>query len=324
MSQTDLDLFKQLNAEYESKPLVAKARGLVSSSLTEQAETRAEMLERRIGIRGKRVLDIGCGRGQLARVLTEQYDCEYVGVDIKQYESWAEIRAKGADLRVHDITLLDNEDLGSFERIVSFAVFEHVERPYEGIEAIASLLGPDGIAYMSANLYRGPKASHRYREVYFPFPHLLFDDQVFLDFYAESGGRSRPAWVNKLTAAQYREKVRDIGLSIVEEWASTTPLDEDFFERFSDVLGKYPRADLETDFIHLILGSRTSTGNPATPADTSGEPQTISQLLEEVRSLKAQIEQYEESTAWKLTAPLRMVGDMSPKVRRLARRVVNR
>lgn len=323
MANADLELFKQLNAEYESKPLVAKARGLESASLTDQAETRAAMLERRIGIRGKRVLDIGCGRGQLANVLTEQYDCEYVGVDITSYPSWPEVQAKGADLRVHDITLLDNDELGTFERIISFAVFEHVERPYEGIEAIGSLLGPDGLAYMSANLYRGPKASHRYREVYFPFPHLLFDDEVFLDFYREFGGKSRPAWVNKLTAAQYREKVRDVGLSIVEEWASTTPLDEEFYERFVDVLGKYPKVDLETDFIHLILRSSITTESSAT-TQQPGEPQTITQLLEEVRSLKARIKQIEESTSWKLTKPVRKFGDQSPAVRKLIRRGLRR
>ena len=34
-----------------------------------------------------------------------------------------------------------------------------------------------GLAWIKAN--RGPKASHRYRWVNFPWPHLLFTDEVF-------------------------------------------------------------------------------------------------------------------------------------------------
>lgn len=55
---------------------------------------------------------------------------------------------------------------------------------------------------LSANLYRGPQASHRYREVFFPWPHLLFEDGVFEAYYRHIGMRpARPAWFNRLTAA---------------------------------------------------------------------------------------------------------------------------
>jgi hypothetical protein len=32
-----------------------------------------------------------------------------------------------------------------------------------------------------------------------------------------------------------------------------TPLDEAFYARFSDILGRYPRWDLERDFFHVVL-----------------------------------------------------------------------
>lgn len=269
----DLDLFRQLNAEYRDRPLVASPRRTTPVSLDRQAKRRAENLDRRLGLRGKRVLEIGCGRGQLSAVLAQDYDCEVVGVDIVEYESWAELASSpGVTLLVHDVTSESNESLGKFDRILSLAVFEHVRRPYEGLDAIAELLGPDGRAYVSANLYRGPKASHRYREVYFPFPHLLFDDDVFAQFYAPTRHRhTGPAWVNKLTAAQYRERVRSIGLAIEQEWTDRTPLDREFYERFSDKLARYPIEDLETDFIHLVLGHAGCAADASWSIDTALE-----------------------------------------------------
>lgn len=87
------------------------------------------------------------------------------------------------------------------------------------------LLVPGGNLLLSANLYRGPKASHRYREIFFPWPHLLFSDEVIDDFYrnhlkmipegetwlseesVEPSYRDQElwgsAWVNQLSIADY-------------------------------------------------------------------------------------------------------------------------
>jgi SAM-dependent methyltransferase len=254
----DIDLFRALNAEYADKRLVPAPRQTTQRSLHEQAVKRAKWVDRRLKLRGKRVLEIGAGRGHFCDVLAADYGCEVVGVDIAEYDTWSEFDPR-RDLRVFDITTEDLTPLGTFDRIVSFAVFEHVERPYEGLRAMYDLLRPDGVAYMSANLYRGPTASHRYRQVYFPFPHLLFDDEVFAEFYEATGFPHRSAaWVNKLTAAQYRERVRDLGFDITEQWTDVKPLDHGFYERFSDVLGRYPIDDLETDFLHLVLTKRAA------------------------------------------------------------------
>lgn len=249
----DIALFRKLNEEYADNRLVPAPRRTTGDALQRQAISRAKWVDRRLQLRGQRVLEIGAGRGHFCDVLASDYDCEVVGVDITRYETWSEFTS-GCDLRVHDVTEQELASLGTFDRIVSFAVFEHIERPYEGLAAMHELLRPGGKAYFSANLYRGPKASHRYREVYFPFPHLLFDDEVFAEFYESTRFSHRaPAWVNRLTAAQYREKVAELEFTVVEQWTDRTPLDRDFFERFRDVLGRYPVDDLETDFLHLVL-----------------------------------------------------------------------
>ncbi len=228
----DIELFRSLNNEYRDRRLVPAPRTTNQQSLTAQALTRASGMDRRIGLRGNRVLEIGAGRGHFCDVLASDYGCDVVGVDIVEYETWQEF-GSSCQLLVHDITRDELTSLGTFDRIVSFGVFEHVERPYEGLAAMHRLLRPGGVAYLSANLYRGPKASHRYREVFFPFPHLLFDDDVFAQFYETTTRPHRSAaWVNRLTAAQYREKVRELGFHIRQEWSDRTVLDNEFYDRF--------------------------------------------------------------------------------------------
>lgn len=98
-------------------------------------------------------------------------------------------------------------------------------------------------------------ASHRYREIFFPWPHLLFEDYVFSQFYSEQYGRQgvKPAKINKLTHLHYIEKIHQLGFEIVECKYVGKHFDEDFYYCFEEKLGLYPKCDLEKDFINLHL-----------------------------------------------------------------------
>ena len=296
----DLDLFTALNEEYAPEPIVKAPRSHDDRTLEAQAQRRARSLDDRFGLRGKRVLEIGCGAGHLCSLLRDHLDCDVVGVDIETYKQWEDFMASGVDLRVHDVTLGDNGDLGQFDRIYSYAVWEHMERPLEGIDALRDLLTDDGQAYLAANLYRGQTASHRYRQIHFPWPHLLFTDEVFEQYYESQGlNPKRPAWVNKLTAAQYRERFQQNGLSILKEWA-TTRTDAEFAQRFEDKLGRYPTSDLELDFLHVILGKDDAPG---------------ASLEARVAELEAELHQMQTATFWRASAPLRAALDRQPALR---------
>jgi hypothetical protein len=96
-------------------------------------------------------------------------------------------------------------------------------------------------------------ASHRYREVFFPWPHLLFTDDVFREFYARKGlPPAGPSWVNRLTWAEYEGLFRRVGFRLRSMRFTERPLDEAFYERFEGVLGRYPRWDLTKDFFHVV------------------------------------------------------------------------
>lgn len=252
----DRHLFATLNEIYADTPLVPQPREISPRSLFAQADYRIDYLQKIFGhMDGARCLEVGCGRGETAVRLAERCGCQVDGVDIHDYAEWPERQRASVRLHAVDLTAQSPFPPDNFDYIISFAVLEHVQKPLAMLEAMYALLKPGGHIYLTANLYRGPMASHRYREVYFPWPHLLFEDEVFMRFYQERDGRRgvTPAWVNKLTHLHYLDKVRDLGFEISKCTYSTKPFDTDFYECFAEKLDRYPKGDLEKDFINLKL-----------------------------------------------------------------------
>jgi len=100
---------------------------------------------------GMRVLDIGCGWGGLAITLARDYGVSVLGVTLsKEQHALATERVQQAGLSdLIVIGLMDYRDVqGTFDRIVSVGMFEHVGLPgydtYFG--AIHDLLAPRGVA----------------------------------------------------------------------------------------------------------------------------------------------------------------------------------
>ena len=257
----DLALFMELNEQYSQNSAALEHAKIIKEKDNDpllDAATRIIHVNDVLKFEsGMRVLEVGCGKGHLSLILKRDYGCDVVGVDIRAYPDWEGLTKEGLDLRIHDISQADNAELGTFDRIVALAVWEHMEHPYAALTAVKDLLrsGGEGLAYIVTNLYRGPKASHRYRDVYFPWPHLLFEDEVFVRFF-ETRGRNkvRASWVNKLTVSHYETYLRQLDFDVVRQWTTGTPIDEEFYQRFIDKLGRYPRFDLENDFLHMILG----------------------------------------------------------------------
>jgi SAM-dependent methyltransferase len=254
----DLDLFERLNEEYASTPLVRAAPKLDPKSRMRRARRKLRQIAADVDLEGKRVLELGCAHGQLTRLLTKKGGArEAIGVDVVPSPTWEELKRKRVHFHVADLASEDLLSPGSVDVIVSNSVFEHVRRPLPMLDAIARLLGAGGQAWLMFNLHRGPKASHRYREVFFPWPHLLFEPAVCAAYYRKHHGVDQTfAWVNRLTAAEYMQACLATGLHVVKHERSTTPIDVPFYRRFADKLGRYPALDLETDFMLLVLKKR--------------------------------------------------------------------
>ena len=108
----------------------------------ERGERYAALLERLIGIRGKRVLEIGCHLGDTTKVMAEKYDCEVIGVDVSQHPNWPELSSHPKITLIQADISKGHADLeaDSFDRIVSFVVWEHIRHPYSALKQCQLLL----------------------------------------------------------------------------------------------------------------------------------------------------------------------------------------
>ena len=99
---------------------------------------------------GQRVLDIGCGWGGLALYLNRVADVDVLGVTLST-EQVELARERAATAGVADrvkFELMDYRDVtGSFDRIVSVGMFEHVGPPFYRafFRKCRELLAPDGV-----------------------------------------------------------------------------------------------------------------------------------------------------------------------------------
>ena len=250
----DLKMLESLNEEYRSKPFAPDAPGYDQPAREDRARRRLLDLHHAIDLSDKRVLELGCGAGFEVWYLSHHFGADAWGVDVSERGAWAPL----ADERTHfvcaDIAAASPFEADFFDRVISFSVLEHVVHPWSVLREIHRILRPGGLAGISANLHRGPRASHLYRELFLPFPHLLFSDDVIREYRQKHSGRAEGAsWVNRLTWAQYEDYFRELGFVIHSLRFSETPVDEGLYDRFGDILGRYPKWDLTKDFFHVVV-----------------------------------------------------------------------
>jgi cyclopropane-fatty-acyl-phospholipid synthase len=121
---------------------------------------------------GLEVLDIGSGWGGMALTLARDYGARVTGITLSTeqlHESRARAEAEGLSDRVR-FELCDYRDMpGSFDRVVSVGMFEHVGLPYYRafFDGVGRLLRPDGVALIHAiGRLNGPAVTNRWLAKY--------------------------------------------------------------------------------------------------------------------------------------------------------------
>lgn len=146
LSATLYDLFLDADRQYSCAYYTDPDNTLEQA----QADKKAHLVAK-LAIRpGMRVLDIGCGWGGLALYIHAKTGAEVLGITLSR-EQLAIARARAAAAGVADkvrFELIDYRALtGTFDRIVSVGMFEHVGTPnYRTFFAkCRELLTPDGV-----------------------------------------------------------------------------------------------------------------------------------------------------------------------------------
>jgi len=99
---------------------------------------------------GKRILEIGCGSGYGARLLSRIKPASYVGIDLmpEQIE-----RTKGIDLPNTEFAVMDATDLSAFEDastdyVVVFGILHHIPAWKTVLSEIERVLAPGGSLFI--------------------------------------------------------------------------------------------------------------------------------------------------------------------------------
>jgi 2-polyprenyl-3-methyl-5-hydroxy-6-metoxy-1,4-benzoquinol methylase len=96
-------------------------------------------------VRGKRVLDVGCGKGRLSRVLRD-WGANVVGIDpVPRFLQVASINARGAHFVLGTVTRLPFLD-GAFDSLICVEVLEHVPDVEAAIKEMSRVLKIGGVA----------------------------------------------------------------------------------------------------------------------------------------------------------------------------------
>lgn len=118
-----------------------------ADNLDDAQYDKMDLIARKLGLEpGMRVLDIGCGWGELARFMASEYGAEVVGVTISREQ--AEYGQQLCQGLPAEIRLQDYRDVsGTFDRIVSVGMFEHVGYKNYRVfmETCARILPSDGL-----------------------------------------------------------------------------------------------------------------------------------------------------------------------------------
>ena len=138
---------------------------------------------------GQKVLDIGCGWGGLAMEMAKQKGVHVTGVTLSQQQhelGMERVRAAGLQDGI-ELKLLDYRHLqGTFDRIVSVGMFEHVGLPHfpEYFSKVHELMAEDGRMLLHSIGYKKPSLAtqpwlekYMFRKGYLPslgetLPHI--------------------------------------------------------------------------------------------------------------------------------------------------------
>ncbi len=180
-----------------------------ANSLDAAERSMIELITKRADIQnGQRILDLGCGWGGLSLWIARMYpECDIIAVTTScPQKEYIKARAQALKLtNLHPVTV-DMQNFaprGTFDRIISVELFNHLRNWRAMLSRISQWLGPDGRLFLQMFCHRnyayafespGPKnwiARHFFQRSIMPSDDLLlyFQDDLVLNEHWTLSGR---------------------------------------------------------------------------------------------------------------------------------------
>ena len=182
-------------------------------------------------IRGKRILDYGCGWGWQAVLMLQSGAKEIVGLE-RVPESREKARRKAAEFGVSDRIVikerLDEKDYGTFDLVLSSSSFEHFADPEAELRNMGKAVAPGGSIIISfAEPWYSPYGSHMNFFCRIPWMNVLWSEKTLLRVrsrYRNDGARRLEevdGGLNRMTVGKFGRIIRASGMDI--HWVKLYP-----------------------------------------------------------------------------------------------------
>jgi SAM-dependent methyltransferase len=170
-------------------------------------------------VRGKEVLDFGCGQGFQAAALIKRGVCKrVVGLDLPRqflFDHWKQFEGTPG---LHLTTTIPAEKV---DVVFSCSSFEHFEDPLARLEDMIRLTRPGGYVVITfAEPWFSPRGSHTSNWTRLPWVNLLFREDTVMRVRSRyrSDGATRyedvEGGLNRMTINRFEELMRNSGLKI--------------------------------------------------------------------------------------------------------------
>src|SRR5215472_11791326 len=129
-------------------------------------------------LRGKVVVDFGCGDGHEAIELAQSGAAEVIGIDNRE-NALRRARENARRAGVQDVCVFSTEAIGGVDAIISLDGFEHFGDPGAVLRTMHDILKPDGAVYSSFGpTWYHPLGGHLFSV--FPWAHLIFSEPALI------------------------------------------------------------------------------------------------------------------------------------------------
>ena len=166
-------------------------------------------------IRGRRVVDYGCGDGFQSIGMAKAGAAFVLGVDIERARL---DHGRRMARNVPNVRFADRPQ-GEFDVAVSLNSFEHFPRPEENLAELADAIAPGGkILITFGSPWLSPYGSHMNFFTPFPWVNVVFTERTVFkvrQLYRDDSSRGYLPTINKMTIRRFEQIIAASGLEVI-------------------------------------------------------------------------------------------------------------
>lgn len=167
-------------------------------------------------IRGKRVLDYGCGDGFQAVAMAQAGASSVVGVEVSKARL-VHARALARESKAEAVEFTETVE-GPFDVVISLDAVEHFVAPEENLRQMLSALGPGGSVFVTFGPpWFAPYGHHMYYFTRMPWLNLFFSERTVYrirSLYRTDGATTYSPDLNQMTLKKFEKLLRSTGARV--------------------------------------------------------------------------------------------------------------